>query len=190
MEDLNCGNRNMRRYFRNHINRILFLVTALILTLSQVCMAQAAQTDQEKKMKEQWVQTALARELLAGYDKILKSAGLDAETVFDGVYVFDAKSGARAAVAVFGSADTLTDCKYIGIVASKDGKVRYFTAENDIMQADIWYFCEVTKDYRGTISSFKKTDDDTDVPLFVNYCQKAFDEDIYASSKLERKLEQ
>ena len=68
MEDLNCGNRNMRRYFRNHINRILFLVTALILTLSQVCMAQAAQTDQEKKMKEQWVQTALARELLAGYD--------------------------------------------------------------------------------------------------------------------------
>ena len=129
-------------------------------------------------------------ELLAGYDKILKSAGLDAETVFDGVYVFDSKSGARAAVAVFGSADTLTDCKYIGIVASKDGRVRYFTAENDIMQADTWYFCEVTKDYRGTISAFKKTDDDTDVPLFVNYCQKAFDEDIYASSKLERKLEQ
>ena len=73
MEDLNCGNRNMRRYFRNHINRILFLVTALILTLSQVCMAQAAQTDQEKKMKEQWVQTALARELLAGYDRFIVS---------------------------------------------------------------------------------------------------------------------
>ena len=114
-------------------------------------------------------------DLLAGYDKILKAAGLDPETMFDGVSVSEAKLGTRTAVLSFKTADKMADCKYIGITASK-GKIRYFTAENDIMQPDVWYFCEVTRDYRGTISAFKKTDADTDLKSFIALCEKAFNQ--------------
>lgn len=119
-------------------------------------------------------------DLLAGYDKILKAAGLDAEAMLDGVDVSEAKFGIRTAVLSFKSADKMADCKYIGITASK-GKIRYFTAENDILNEDMWYFCEVTKDYRGTISGFKKTDADTDLKSFAGLCHKAFNENLQST---------
>ena len=124
-----------------------------------------------------------------GCHKILKAAGMDGEATFRATGSVESKAGTRLAIIEFEKADTLTDCKYLAIAASKDGKVRYFTAENDIMREDTWYFCEVTKDYRGTISAFDKTDTDTDLNIFASYCFKAFEEDIYASSKLERSLD-
>ena len=121
-------------------------------------------------------------DLLTGYDKILKAAGLDTETMFDGVYVSEAKSGTRTAVLSFRTAGRMTDCKYIGMTAS-GGKIRYFTAENDIMQTDVWYFCEVTNDYRGTISAFKKMDADTDLKSFAALCEKAFNENLQSTAR-------
>ena len=122
-------------------------------------------------------------DLLDGYDKILKAAALDTETIFDGVDVSEAKSGIRTAVLSFKTADKMTDCKYIGISASKDGRLRYFTAENNIMQTDTWYFCEVTNDDRGTITGFKKTDADTDLKSFIALCEKAFDENLQPTAR-------
>ena len=127
-------------------------------------------------------------DLLAGYDKILKIADLDTDTMFDGVDVSEAKFGIRTAVLSFVTADIMTDCKYIGITASKDGKLRYFTAENDILNEDMWYFCEVTKDYRGTISAFKKTDADKDLKSFAGLCEKAFNENLQSTARSSKYL--
>ena len=119
---------------------------------------------------------------------LLKAAALDPETIFDGVDVSEAKFGIRTAVLSFVTADIMTDCKYIGITASKDGKVRYFTAENDILNEDMWYFCEVTDDYRCTISAFKKTDADTDFKSFAGLCEKAFTENLQSTARSSKYL--
>lgn len=113
--------------------------------------------------------------LIGGYEKILKEAEMDADTMFEGVMPFETKSGTRLAVIVFKSADTLVQCKYIGIAASKNGKTRYFTAENDMMQPEIWFFCEVAEDGRGTLSSFAKQNEVSDISAFANGCVRIYE---------------
>lgn len=126
--------------------------------------------------------------LVTGFHKILTAAGMDGDATFREIGSVESDAGTRLAVIEFKNADTMVDCKYIGIAATKDGKVRYFTAENDIMQTDMWCFCEVTNDYRGTISAFKKTDADTELKSFAGLCQKACEENLEPVSRMERKL--
>lgn len=120
--------------------------------------------------------------LLAGYEKILTEAGMDADTMFEGVMPFETKSGTRLAVVVFKSADTLVQCKYLGIAASKNGKTRYFTAENDMMQPDTWFFCEVTEEGRGTLSGFAKQNEATDLAAFANGCVRTYENNSSAEA--------
>ena len=48
-------------------------------------------------------------------------------------------------------------CKYIGITLDNNNKVRYFTAETDMMVTDQYFFCEVFKENgRGTHSVIPK----------------------------------
>lgn len=123
--------------------------------------------------------------LLEGYDKLLKAAGMDAESMFDGVYLYESGAGTRVAVMAFKSADSLVQSKYLGIAASKGRAARYFTAENDIMQEGTWFFCEVTEEARGTIAGIKKTDDETDLKAFADLCEYAYENDLDPQAALK-----
>ena len=120
--------------------------------------------------------------LIGGYEKILKEAEMDADTMFEGVMPFETKSGTRLAVVVFKTADSLVQCKYIGIAASKNGKTRYFTAENDVMQPDTWFFCEVMEEGRGTISTFAKKNEASDISVFANGCVRTYEDNSSAEA--------
>lgn len=110
-------------------------------------------------------------ELLDAYDAILKRVGISAEDMFNGVYISnDTDTDTYAAVIEFKSADSLVQCKYTGIVASKNSPARYFTAENDVLTPDSWFLCEVTPNGRSTIGIFDKTgDNEADAENFVNF---------------------
>jgi len=113
-------------------------------------------------------------ELLSGMEEILKAAQLDSESVIEGTAPFETDSGTRIAVVIFKTANELVDCKFLGIAASKDGKTRYFTAENDIMQPELWFLCEVTEDGRGTIGTFAK--DENDLESFVRFAAGVYED--------------
>lgn len=102
------------------------------------------------------------------YNDVLSDAELDAESMFYGVTSAESDAGIRYGVAIFKEADSMVDCKMLGISATKDGKVRYFTAENDIMTPESWFFCEVTESDRRSISMFNKVDESTDITTFLN----------------------
>ncbi|MCH5209378.1 MAG: copper amine oxidase N-terminal domain-containing protein [Oscillospiraceae bacterium] len=111
---------------------------------------------------------------LSGDDAVVKylagaaeSAGIDADTVFEGVTCLDGENGIKMGVVIFNDADSLVQCKYLGVIVSEKGEPRYFTAENDIMDSEHWYFCEVTKAGRGTIGMFDKKDEVEDIDAFA-----------------------
>ncbi|MCD8390363.1 MAG: copper amine oxidase N-terminal domain-containing protein [Firmicutes bacterium] len=105
--------------------------------------------------------------LLEYFDDVINKAKIDSGSYIEATGCAE-NDGMRLAVITFKSADDMADCKYIGIAASEDGTVRYFTAENDYIDPDNWYFCEVIKDGRSTIAAFEKTGDTIqDMEFFV-----------------------
>lgn len=119
-------------------------------------------------------------DLPAYFEDAIKQAEIDKETMFEGATCFENNNGTRVGVVIFKSADSLVQCKYLGIVAAKDKKPRYFTAENDMIETDKWFFCEVTESGRGTIGSFDKKDEQTDLQNFVNIAAEAYEKDMSA----------
>ncbi len=101
------------------------------------------------------------------YSDIIKRSGLGADNYLEDAICTETANGTRIGTVIFRTADNLVDCKYIGIAASKNGNVRYFTAENDATQTDDWFFCEVTDDSRETVSTFKKKNNTTDLETFT-----------------------
>lgn len=98
----------------------------------------------------------------------LKAAGLDVNSVLEGVTCTQTENGTGIGVIKFKNADNMVDCKYIGIAASENGAPRYFTAENDPFYTDAWCFCEVTEEGRGTFNMFKKLNNsEEEVKTFV-----------------------
>lgn len=120
-----------------------------------------------------------AENLLAYFESAIKQAGIDKETMFEGATCLE-NDGTRVGVVIFKSADSLVQCKYLGIVAAKDKKPRYFTAENDVLETDKWFFCEVTESGRGTIGVFDKKDEQADFQNFVNIATEVYAKDTSA----------
>ena len=116
-------------------------------------------------------------DLDAYYDDILADAELDAESMFTGATAVESDSGIRYGIIVFKDADSMVECKMLGVAATKDGKVRYFTAENDIMTTTSWFFCEVTDTKRIDIGVFDKADEATDLQVFTNYMASVVEKD-------------
>ncbi len=116
-------------------------------------------------------------DLDAYYDDILADAELDAESMFTGATAVESDSGVRYGIVVFKDADSMVECKMLGVAATKDGKVRYFTAENDIMTTTSWFFCEVTDTKRIDIGVFDKADEATDLQVFTNYMASVVEKD-------------
>ncbi|MCD8181353.1 MAG: copper amine oxidase N-terminal domain-containing protein [Firmicutes bacterium] len=119
--------------------------------------------------------------LIEYFSDVINKAGIDNGSYIEATGCAE-NDGTRYAVLVFKSADNYVDCKYIGIAASEDGAPRYFTAENDYLDADNWYFCEVTEDGRAAYGTFEKTDDmiqdmDTFVQIAV-YLYNGDEEDV------------
>ena len=97
------------------------------------------------------------------YGDMFERAGLTFDNfVEDMVILEDAKTGDYMTVIAFKNADSLVQCKYISIVAAQGKAPRYFTAENDILDDENWYFCEVTASGRGTIGIFEKNEQSLD----------------------------
>lgn len=120
-----------------------------------------------------------AENLPAYFESAIKQAGIDKETMFEGATCLE-NDGTRVGVVIFKSADSLVQCKYLGIVAAKDKKPRYFTAENDVLETDKWFFCEVTESGRGTIGVFDKKDEQADFQNFVNIATEVYAKDTSA----------
>jgi hypothetical protein len=123
--------------------------------------------------------------LQESYEKLISGAGMDYESVFAGVASTESENGTAVAVIEFKTADGFVDCKCIGIAASKEGNARYFTLENDAMQKDTLFFCEVKEGERGTISTFDKRNDDTDIKTFVAEIIKAYENGSSVSASLK-----
>ena len=98
-------------------------------------------------------------DLEAAFLDIVKQAELEAGDYFD-VSFESLKDKSIMMMVTFKNIDTMLACKYIGVTIKQDGKVRYFTAETDIMDKENLYFCEVTESARGTIGlmGFEKDD--------------------------------
>lgn len=120
-----------------------------------------------------------AENLPAYFEDAIKQAEIDKETMFEGATCLE-NDGTRVGVVIFKSADSLVQCKYLGIVAAKDKKPRYFTAENDVLETDKWFFCEVTESGRGTIGVFDKKDEQADFQNFVNIATEVYTKDTSA----------
>lgn len=112
--------------------------------------------------------------------KLVRDAGLNSEAFIDGIAYMNKGENIRGAVISFKTADDILQCKYIGVIAAKDNKPRYFTAENDVMEANKWFLCEVTESDRGTIGFFDKKDEQTDLQKFVNIAVEAYEKDTSA----------
>ncbi len=100
--------------------------------------------------------------LVAGYDAILKSAGMDAESIFEASYAITPEDRAAVLLAFHeGKSDDpmLITCKYIAVVADNGG-LRYFTAEYspisaELLGQEVYMLCEITPEGRknyGTVS--------------------------------------
>lgn len=114
-------------------------------------------------------------DILGFFSGSVREAGLDADSVFEGVTCTQTENGTRIGVVEFKTVDNMVDCKYLGIAASEDGAPRYFTAENDPFYPDEWYFCEVSEESRGILTLFKKTDAETDINNFVSLAESAYE---------------
>lgn len=112
--------------------------------------------------------------LLTYFEDAIKSAGLNKESMFEGVKCFEHENGTRIGVVTFKTSDAFVQCKYLGIASAKGEKPRYFTAENDILETDKWFLGEVTESGRGTIVFFDKKDEQTDLQTFVNLAAEAY----------------
>lgn len=102
------------------------------------------------------------------FSDALEAAEIDKESLFEAAGGSENENGTAVGIVIFCEADSLVQCKYLGVAVSKTGEPRYFTLENDIMDTDNWYFCEVTKNGRGTITKFEKKNDDDDLMTFMN----------------------
>lgn len=117
-------------------------------------------------------------DILIDYFKdIIDEAGMDSTVVFDSITTQEIKNKARIGLVTFKSAneseavtfdDIIIQCKYLGIVASKDGTVRYFTLEGDPINSANWYFCEVKENSRGTHSIFERKNNNDDLDKFIS----------------------
>lgn len=112
------------------------------------------------------------------YKDIIKEAEIDSESMFEGATCLESENGTRMGIVIFKSADSMVQCKYLGVIASKDGKPRYFTAENDIMEHDKWFFCEVTESGRGTLTTFDKKDISADLDAFADIAVNIYEKNI------------
>ncbi|MCH5213387.1 MAG: hypothetical protein J1G06_10270 [Oscillospiraceae bacterium] len=102
------------------------------------------------------------------FSDALEAAEIDKESLFEAAGGSENENGTAVGIVIFCEADSLVQCKYLGVAVSKTGEPRYFTLENDIMDTDNWYFCEVKKEGRGTITKFEKRNDDDDLMTFMN----------------------
>lgn len=135
------------------------------------------QTNSQTEYNMNEIMKEYNNDLESYYNDVLSDAELDAEYMFYGATSMDSDAGIRYGVVIFNEADSMVDCKMLGISATKDGKVRYFTAENDIMTPESWFFCEVTESSRGTIGTFNKVDEATDITTFANYMASVVEKD-------------
>lgn len=129
-----------------------------------------------------YIDTVSESELYETYMSIVKKVGLAAEDQFD-VSFETLANGYNMMLVTFKKTDTLLACKYLGIVAMPNGTVRYFTAETDLSDKENLYFCEVTKDKRGTIGrmGFEKED-------FLECAWIAIENDLPMAGSLNRNL--
>ena len=116
--------------------------------------------------------------LIDYFSDVTEKAGINAGSAIEAITCADNTKGTKIGVVILHEADSLVQCKYLGVVVSDNGEPRYFTAENDIMDEDNWYFCEVTQDGRGMLGTFPKQDAETDLNAFMNIAFK-----IYESGK-------
>ena len=121
-------------------------------------------------------------DLYEAYMQVVKEAELEAERYFD-VSFETLQNGYPMMLVTFKETDTLLACKYLGVVAMPDNTVRYFTAETDLVDKENLYFCEVTKDRRGTIGQmgFGKEE-------FIQCAWITIENDLSMTATLERKL--
>lgn len=109
------------------------------------------------------------------YGDIYEQAGLRAYDLLKGISVFeDEETGNYVTVIEFKNADSLVQCKYLSIVVAQNSVPRYFTAENDIVDTENWFFCEVTEDGRQTAGIFKKGAQEFDT--FVDFSLTYYNE--------------
>jgi len=102
------------------------------------------------------------------YSEIINNTGMKYDNYISKVHIKPDSNGAVIGVIEFKDASSLVNCKYLGIVSDKNGSCKYYTAENDVLLPDSWFFCFVTLEAdnktikRGTISSFDKNDNSLD----------------------------
>ena len=110
------------------------------------------------------------------YGDIFERAGMRFEDLVESATIYeDEENGDYITVIEFENADSLVQCKYIGIVASDDKAPRYFTAENEILDPANWYFCEVAESSHSFIGGFAK--DDQALVNFANICLSYYNMD-------------
>lgn len=107
-------------------------------------------------------------ELESLYSEIIDNTEMEYDNYISEVHIETSHAGAVIAVVEFKDASSLVNCKYLGIVCDKSGKCKYYTAENDIVTPDSWFFCFVELEAdnetisRGTITFFDKNDKSLD----------------------------
>ncbi len=125
----------------------------------------------------------------ASFIQFQKDLDIDFKSVVKDITTVETTDGMRLAVIEFKSAAPIDplkiQCKYIGIIQSKDGEPRYFTAESDPFQTETWYFCEVTSNSRGTILLFEKVDEETDLDTFINIMGSVYVENVPIQTELK-----
>ncbi len=138
-------------------------------TVSTIIIRILLESDTNYTVGEDFVNKAeTADSIETIYGDTYEKAGLRFDDLMEGVTIVeDQETGDYITVIEFKNADSLVQCKYLSIVAAQDNAPRYFTAENDILDAENWYFCEVTKDGRKTAGIFGKSDQDFDT--FVDF---------------------
>ena len=90
--------------------------------------------------------------LLEGYGAIAKQVNMTDEDVFEKIN-FTRIGSVPVLVITFRDTGNILACKYIGVAVAPENKIRYFTAETDVLDKEHLYFCEVVPDGRGTYTT-------------------------------------
>lgn len=96
------------------------------------------------------VKEATSQEIIQDYLNIVEKAGMGWENYFD-VSFETLKNQNTMLLLSFKDTDSFLACKYIGIVATADNKIHYFTAETDASAKENLFFCEIATTSRGTL---------------------------------------